>query len=49
MAEDGPIAQKIVPRMLKSYGYQIDVAFDGKEAAVEVKGIALCLSVYTVS
>ncbi len=32
LTEDDPRAQKIVPRLLKSYGYQVDVAGDGKAA-----------------
>lgn len=32
LAEDDPRAQKIVPNLLKSYGYQVDVACCGKEA-----------------
>ncbi len=31
LAEDDPRAQKIVPRLLKSYGYHVDVAGGGKE------------------
>ncbi len=32
LTEDDPKAQKIVPRLLEHYGYQVDVACDGKEA-----------------
>lgn len=32
LAEDDPTAQKIIPKLLKKYGYQVDVARDGKEA-----------------
>ena len=45
LAEDDPSAQKIVPKMLKSCGYQVDVACDGKEAlqALEKSDYALVL------
>jgi len=32
LTEDDPTTQKIVPKLLKKYGYQVDVARDGKEA-----------------
>jgi PAS domain S-box-containing protein len=32
LTEDDPRTQKIVPRLLKSYGYRVDVACNGKEA-----------------
>jgi two-component system cell cycle sensor histidine kinase/response regulator CckA len=32
LTEDDPKAQKIVPKLLKRYGYQVDVAKNGKEA-----------------
>ena len=32
LAEDDPTAQIIVPRLLKSYGYLVDVVDDGEEA-----------------
>ncbi len=32
LTEDDPKAQKIVPKLLKHYGYQVDVACTGKEA-----------------
>jgi PAS domain S-box-containing protein len=32
LTEDDPTAQKIVPRLLKNYGYLVDVAGNGKEA-----------------
>jgi PAS domain S-box-containing protein len=32
LVEDDPIAQNMMPKLLKDYGYQVDVAFDGKEA-----------------
>ena len=32
LAEDEPTARKILPKLLKNYGYQVDVAGDGKEA-----------------
>ena len=32
LTEDDPTAQKIIPMLLKNYGYQVDVAGDGKEA-----------------
>ena len=31
LAEDDPNARRIVPRLMKSYGYQVDVACDGIE------------------
>ena len=45
MAEDDPRSQKIVPKLLKSYGYQVDVAADGREAlqALEINDYALVL------
>jgi PAS domain S-box-containing protein len=45
LTEDDPNAQKIVPRLLKSYGYQVDVAGDGKAAlqALETNDYALVL------
>lgn len=45
LTEDDPRAQKIVPRLLRSYGYQVDVARDGMEAlqALENKDYALVL------
>ena len=44
-AEDDPTAQKIVPRLLKSYGCLVDVVSDGKEAlqALEKNDYALVL------
>ena len=32
LTEDDPIVQKIIPKLLKKYGYQVDVAGDGKKA-----------------
>jgi len=32
LTEDDPMAQRIIPRLLKSYGYQVDVAGNGNEA-----------------
>ncbi len=32
LTEDEPRARNIVPKLLKNYGYQVDVAGDGKEA-----------------
>ena len=32
LTEDDPTAQKIIPRLLKSYGYLVDVAANGTEA-----------------
>ncbi len=32
LVDDDPTAQLIVPRLLKNYGYQVDVAPDGREA-----------------
>ncbi len=32
MAEDEPMARMMVPKLLKNYGYLVDVAIDGKEA-----------------
>jgi CheY-like chemotaxis protein len=45
LTEDDPNAQKILPRLLKNYGYQVDVAGDGKEAllALENNDYALVL------
>ena len=45
LTEDDPSAQKIVPKLLKSYGYIVDVAGDGKEAvqALENNDYALVL------
>jgi len=45
LTEDDPRAQKIVPKLLKSYGYQVDVAADGKGAlqALESNDYALVL------
>ena len=37
LAEDDPIAQKIVPKLLKKYGYQVDVARDGKETLLALQ------------
>jgi len=37
LTEDDPNAQKIVPKLLKSYGYQVDVAGDGKEALLALQ------------
>ena len=45
LVEDDPNAQKIVPKLLKNYGYQVDVAGDGKKAlqALEENDYALVL------
>jgi len=45
LTEDDPRAQKIIPRLLKSYGYLVDVAVDGKAAlqALEKNDYALVL------
>jgi len=45
LAEDDPMAQKIIPKLLKGYGYQLDVASDGKDAlkALEENDYALVL------
>jgi len=45
LTEDDPNAQKIVPKLLKSYGYQVDVAVDGIEAlqALQENDYALVL------
>ncbi|MDD2273016.1 MAG: response regulator [Desulfuromonadaceae bacterium] len=45
LAEDDPSARKIVPRLLKGYGYRVDVAGDGREAllALEKNDYALVL------
>ena len=45
LTEDDPNAQKIVPKLLKNYGYQVDVAGDGKAAlqALEKEDYALVL------
>ena len=45
LTEDDPVAQKIIPKLLQSQGYQVDVACDGKEAlqALEKNDYALVL------
>ncbi len=45
LTEDDPNAQKILPRLLQSYGYQVDVAGNGREAlqALESTDYALVL------
>jgi len=45
LTEDDPTAQAIVPKLLKIYGYLVDVACDGKEAlqALETNDYALVL------
>ncbi|MDD2540322.1 MAG: PAS domain S-box protein [Desulfuromonadaceae bacterium] len=45
LTDDDPTARKIVPQLLKSYGYLVDVAVDGKEAlqALEMHDYALVL------
>lgn len=45
LTEDDPTAQKIVPMLLKNYGYRVDVASDGREAlrALETSDYALVL------
>ncbi|MBW4054721.1 MAG: PAS domain S-box protein [Proteobacteria bacterium] len=45
LTDDDPTARKIVPQLLKSYGYLVDVAGDGKEAvqALETHDYALVL------
>ncbi len=45
LTEDDPNAQKIVPKLLRSYGYQVDVACNGKEAlqALEINDYELVL------
>jgi signal transduction histidine kinase/ActR/RegA family two-component response regulator len=45
LVEDDPDARKIVPKLLKYYGYQVDVAADGKKAlqALEENEYALVL------
>jgi len=45
LAEDDPTAQKIIPILLKCYGYQVDVVGDGKEAvqALEKNDYSLVL------
>ncbi len=45
LVEDDPNAQKILPKLLKGYGYLVDVAVDGKEAlqALETNDYALVL------
>ena len=45
LTEDDPNAQRIVPRLLKNYGYLVDVAGDGREAllALENNDYALVL------
>ena len=42
LTEDDPSAQKIVPKLLKNYGYQVDVAGDGKEALQALENKRLC-------
>jgi PAS domain S-box-containing protein len=45
LTDDDPIAQKIVPKLLKIHGYLVDVAADGKEAlqTLEVDDYSLVL------
>ncbi len=45
LTEDDPNAQKIIPLLLKNYGYLVDVAVDGKAAlqALETNDYALVL------
>ena len=45
LTEDDPTAQKIIPMLLKNYGYQVDVAGAGREAlqALEKNDYALVL------
>ncbi|MFA7402951.1 MAG: PocR ligand-binding domain-containing protein [Pelobacteraceae bacterium] len=45
LTEDEPIAQQIVPKLLKNYGYLVDVAGDGREAlkALEMNDYSLVL------
>ncbi|NTU73551.1 response regulator, partial [Candidatus Roizmanbacteria bacterium] len=45
LTDDDPIAQKIVPKLLETHGYLVDVASDGKEAlqALESNDYALVL------
>jgi len=45
LAEDDPTARSIVPKLLKSYGYAVDVVGDGREAllALEKNDYALVL------
>jgi CheY-like chemotaxis protein len=45
LTDDDPTAQKIIPKLLKNYGYLVDVAVDGKEAldALQRKDYALVL------
>ena len=45
LAEDDPRAQKVLPKLLKNYGYQVDVAGDGKAAlqALESNDYAVVL------
>jgi len=38
LGEDDPNARKIIPRLLKSYGYLVDVADNGKEALRALEG-----------
>jgi len=37
LAEDDPTAQKIVPKLLRNYGYLVDVASDGREALLALE------------
>ena len=45
LAEDDPRARMIIPKLLKNYGYQVDVAGDGREAlqALEANDYSLVL------
>ncbi|MFA7404041.1 MAG: PAS domain S-box protein [Pelobacteraceae bacterium] len=45
LTEDDPTAQRIVPLLLKNYGYQVDVAVNGNESllALETNDYALVL------
>jgi len=37
LTEDDPVAKKIIPMLLKSYGYLVDVASDGKDALLALE------------
>jgi len=43
LTEDDPTAQKIVPRLLKNYGYEVDVAANGKAALLALEKVDYAL------
>ncbi|MDD2853021.1 MAG: PAS domain S-box protein [Desulfuromonadaceae bacterium] len=43
LTEDDPTARNILPRLLKNYGYQVDVAADGKAALLALEKVDYAL------